>query len=348
LTRARATASYNLLAIVWLLAFGAADTGRATEFAALEDMKELIKAARAGGIYVALAILIVVVAAAVPEFRRWDNVVNVLNQSAILSVLAIGQTFVIAAGLIDLSVGQLMGLVAVLISDLMQGRSAMALPAVLLALGVGLGVGIVNGALVNWLRVHPLILTFGMLSVLQGAILLYTDRSIGLVAPEFLILASGTVAGIPVSLQLVATLAVAAGLILDRTRLGWHILAVGAHEENARRAGIDTRVMKLIVYAISGLSAGLAAMLLAGRLGTGYPNAGSGFELDAIVAVVLGGTSLAGGRATIAGTLAAVLILGIASNMLNLLEVPAFGQMVAKGLIVIAAILLTQSRTAVA
>jgi ribose/xylose/arabinose/galactoside ABC-type transport system permease subunit len=122
--------------------------------------------------------------------------------------------------------------------------------------------------------------------------------------------------------------------------------AVGANEENARRAGINTRGIKLVAYGISGLSAGLAGMLLAGRLGTGYPNAGSGFELDAIVAVVLGGTSLAGGRATIPGTLAAVLILAIASNMLNLLEVPAFGQMVVKGFIVIAAILLTQRRAA--
>lgn len=311
-------------------------------------MKEATRAPRTGRVYLALAIVIVIVAAAVPEFRRWDNIVNVLNQSAILAVLAIGQTIVIAAGLIDLSVGQLMGLVAVLISDLMQGRSAMVLPAVLMALGVGGCVGIVNGLLVNWLRVHPLILTFGMLSVLQGAILLYTDRSVGLVAPEFLLLASGTLAGIPVSLLLVGTLAIAAALFLDHARLGWHILAVGANEENARRAGINTKALKVVVYAISGISAGVAGMLLAGRLGTGYPNAGAGFELDAIVAVVLGGTSLAGGRASVAGTIAAVLILGIASNVLNLLEVPAFGQMVAKGSIVIAAVLLTQWRTAAA
>src|SRR4051794_32469370 len=188
-------------------------------------MKEATRAPRTGRVYLALAILIVIVAAVVPEFRRWDNIVNVLNQSAILAVLAIGQTIVIAAGLIDLSVGQLMGLVAVLISDLMQGRSAMVLPAVLMALGVGGGVGVVNGLLVTWLRVHPLILTFGMLSVLQGAILLYTDRSVGLVAPEFLLLASGTLGGLPVSLLLVGTLALAAALFLDHARLGRHTLA---------------------------------------------------------------------------------------------------------------------------
>src|SRR5207253_6921076 len=260
----------------------------------------------------------------------------------------IGQTFVIAAGLIDLSVGQLMGLVAVLISDLMQGRSALAVPAFFLGLGVGAGIGLINGALINRLRIHPLILTFGMLSVLQGAIFLYTDRSIGLVSPEFLELASGSLAGIPLSLLVVAGLAAGAQAALHRTRFGWHLQAVGTNEENARRAGVSPQVIKLAAYGISGLSAGFAGMLLAGRLGTGYPNAGSGFELDAIVAVVLGGTSLAGGRGTIPGTLAAVLVLGITSNVLNLLEMPTFGQMVAKGLIVIIAILLTQQRAAVA
>ena len=311
-------------------------------------MRERIRAIflGGGGIHTALAIIIVLATAFVPEFRHPDNIVNVLNQSATLAVLAIGQTFVIAAGLIDLSVGQLMSLVAVLISDLMEGRSAMALPAFCLGIAIGTGIGLVNGVLLNILRIHPLILTFGMLSVLQGITFLYTDRSIGQVSPEFLRVASGSFAGIPFSLAIVIVLASAAHGALQRTRFGWHLQAVGANEENARRAGINTRGIKLVAYGISGLSAGLAGMLLAGRLGTGYPNAGSGFELDAIVAVVLGGTSLAGGRATIPGTLAAVLILAIASNMLNLLEVPAFGQMVVKGFIVIAAILLTQRRAA--
>jgi ribose/xylose/arabinose/galactoside ABC-type transport system permease subunit len=119
-------------------------------------------------------------------------------------------------------------------------------------------------------------------------------------------------------------------------------MAVGGSEENARRAGIDADRIKLIAFTLSGLSAGIAGILLAGRLGTGYPNAGVGYELDAIVAVVLGGTALAGGRGTIAGTIAAVLVLGVTSNLLNLLEVSAFVQMLIKGLIVILAILINQ------
>jgi len=298
------------------------------------------------GIYAVLAIMVVFAASFVPEFRRWDNAVNVLDQSAALAVLAIGQTFVIAAGLIDLSVGQLMALVAVLISDLSDGRSSLVVPVLGLALFIGAGVGLINGVLVNRLLIHPLILTFGMLSVLQGAIFLYTDRSIGRVPPALSWLASGSLAGIPCSLLVVALLAFGAHTILQRTRFGWHLQAVGAAEDSARRAGLDIRFIKCAAYVISGLAAAFAGVLLAGRLGTGYPNAGAGFELDAIVAVVLGGTSLAGGRATIPGTLAAVLVLAIASNMLNLLAVPAFGQMVVKGLIVIGAILLTQRRAA--
>lgn len=299
------------------------------------------------GIFVVLAV-VAGVALAVPDFRTAENLVNVLNQSAALAVLAVGQTFVIAAGLIDLSVGQLLGLVAIVVADLMDGRSTLLLPAIGLALLIGTSVGVLNGLLVERLGVHPLILTFGMMSVIQGAIFLYTDRSVGAVAPELLWLAGGAPLGVPASLLAVLPLALAAHLVLERTRFGWHLQAIGAGEESARRAGIATRRLKIAAFAVCGFSAGATGLLVAGRLGTGYPNAGAGFELDAIVAVVLGGTSLAGGRATIAGTLAAVLILGIASNLLNLLGVSAFGQMVVKGLIVVGAILLSQRRVALA
>jgi ribose/xylose/arabinose/galactoside ABC-type transport system permease subunit len=295
---------------------------------------------------IALVLLLLVLFAGIvsPEFRTLENLRNVLNQSAALAVLSLGQTLVIAAGLIDLSVGQLLGLVTVLACDVMQGSTARILPAVGLALAVGCGVGVINGLLLNRLRLHPLILTFGMLSVLQGIIFTYTDRSIGQAAPEIIALANGAVAGIPASLFVVALLAAGAHHLLNRTRFGLHLRAVGDNAEYARRAGVDLDRTRLLVFALSGASAALGGILLAGRLGTGYPNAGSGFELDAIVAVVLGGTSLAGGRGTVLGTLLAVLVLGVASNLLNLLEVPAFIQMAIKGGIVILAVLVYQPR----
>lgn len=295
-------------------------------------------------IYLLLGVLLVAAALLVEGFLTAANLVNVINQSAVLALLAIGQTFVIAGGMIDLSVGQLMALVAVVGCDVMAGQSADLPLALVLALGIGIGVGLVNGLLVDRLGVHPLIVTFGMLSVLQGAIFLYTDRSVGLAAPELLWLANGTVLGIPASLLLVAATAVAAAWLLQRTRFGLHLRALGANVQNARRAGVRIGPTRAGAYVVSGLAAAAAGMVLAGRLGTGYPNAGAGFELDSIVAVVLGGTSLAGGHGTIAGTLVAVLVLGLASNILNLLEVAAFVQMVIKGLIVVAAVVLTQRR----
>ncbi|MFQ5972356.1 MAG: ABC transporter permease [Alphaproteobacteria bacterium] len=296
------------------------------------------------GIYWLLLAMLVFATAFIGEFRDLGNLANVLKQSAALAVLAIGQTFVIVAGLIDLSVGMLAGLVVVTTADLMDGRSAMTIPAIMLALFVGGGIGLVNGVLNNVLRIHPLILTFGMLSVLQGAIFVYTDRSVGLVSREIEWAANGDLLGIPFSALLLLIIGGLAHSLLSRSRYGFHVYAVGGNEEGARRAGIDVDKVKLLAFVLSGLSAGIAGLLVAGRLGTGYPNAGVGLELDAIAAVVLGGATLAGGRGTIAGTVAAVFVLGLTSNILNLLEISSFVQLLIKGLIVIGAILVNQPK----
>jgi ribose/xylose/arabinose/galactoside ABC-type transport system permease subunit len=161
-------------------------------------------------------------------------------------------------------------------------------------------------------------------------------------------MANGTVLGVPFAIILLIFVAVLVSFLLHRTRLGAHIFAVGGGEEQARRAGILTGRVKVWAFIFSGLSAGVAGMLVAGRLGTGYPNAGVGYELDAIVAVVLGGTSLAGGRGSILGTIAAVFVLGVASNILNLMEISSFVQIFVKGLIVVIAILLNQPKRIVA
>jgi ribose/xylose/arabinose/galactoside ABC-type transport system permease subunit len=279
---------------------------------------------------------------AIPAFRTADNLANVLTQAAALGLVALGQTFVIVAGLIDLSVGQLLGLTVVLMCALMDGHSERTVPALLFAVAIGGVIGALNGWLLNLLRIHPLILTFGTLSILQGVIFATTDRSIGAASPEVAWLANGRVAGVPVALVVLALAACGAHLLLTRTRFGQHLRAVGGHAENARRAGVDIARVRWAAFVLSGLGAGLGAILVAGRIGSGYPNAGQGFELDAIVAVVLGGTSLAGGRGSITGTIAAVLLLAVASNVLNLLEVSAYVQMLAKGLIVVAAVLVGQ------
>ncbi len=297
-------------------------------------------------IYWALLLLVAAGLVSTPQFGTAANLANVLEQSATLAILALGQAAVIAGGMIDLSVGQLVGLITVVACMLFEAHPAMSLPIIVVCLGLAAFVGLINGELVNRLQMSPLILTFGMLSILQGAIFLLTDRSVGQAPPVMTFIANGRIAGIPASLLLVAVISVVAWYLLQRSVFGWHLLAMGNSAESARKAGLDLASRTRTAFVLSGLSAGIAGLVVAGRLGTGFPNAGGGLELDAIVAVVLGGTLLKGGKVSVAGILGAVLFLGVLSNILNLLQVPAFTQIMVKGLIVIAAILVDRPREA--
>jgi ribose/xylose/arabinose/galactoside ABC-type transport system permease subunit len=306
------------------------------------DRRWWFRDARQYGIVIVLLLVVVGALIGVPDFNTEENLGNVVTQSAALGVLSVGQTFVILCGLIDLSVGQLLGLIVVLSCDFAAGRSEWFIPAIAMALGLGAVSGAITGLLNNWLRIHPLILTFGLLSILQGIIFLYTDRSIGQAPPQFAWLANGRLGGLPAAALVLALLTTTAHLVLTHTAIGRHVFAVGGNEENARRAGINTHGVKLFAFVTSGVSAGFAAVLVAGRLGTGFPNAGSGYELDAVVAVVLGGASLAGGAGNVVCTVAAAFVLGLISNALNLLQISAFVQILVKGLIVVGAILVNQ------
>ena len=281
----------------------------------------------------------------IDRFGTVDNLTNVARQASVIALLAIGQTFVIAAGMIDLTVGALATLVVVAAAHLMDGDSARLPLALLVALALGIGIGALTGALDAMLKIHSLILTFGLMSVLGGVVFVYTDQSSGAPSSEIVWLANGLIAGVPVALLLVLLLTVAFHVLLARTRFGVHVQAIGGSISGASHAGIQVTRVKWLCFVISGGFAALAGLLLLGRLGTGYPNAGVGLELDAIVAVVLGGTSLAGGRANVAASVAAAALLGVVSNALNLLEVSSFVQMATKGLIVVAVIVLNQPRT---
>ena len=193
---------------------------------------------QSSGIWLALGLALIVSALAVPQFRDAANLANIIRQSAVLGVLAIGQTFVIAAGLMDLSVGMTAGLVVVLSCSLINGNAMLTLPVATLMLLVGAAVGAVNGILLNRLKLHPLILTFGMLSLLQGLIFTYTDRSIGRSSEPLRLLANGDLLGIPVSCLPLLALAAGAHLLFARARFGYHLVAAGGNPESARRAGI--------------------------------------------------------------------------------------------------------------
>jgi ribose/xylose/arabinose/galactoside ABC-type transport system permease subunit len=296
------------------------------------------------GIWVALAILVIVATIGSPAFLTGANTKDVMQSMAILGIVATGQTFVIISGGIDLSVGMLMGLVTVLTNGIMNGDPKLAGQMVALGIAIGLGVGLINGTLLILTRIHPLILTFGMLSVLEGMIFLYTNQTIGTAPHNFRQIAEGTVGPLPVLFLIMAAVVLLAWIVLTQTTFGRYVYALGGSEEHARRAGIGVSRMKVAVYAISGVCAGIAGIGLAARLGSGYTLAGQGFELDSIVAVVLGGTSLAGGRGNVLGTVGGVLFLAILSNALNLMGISAYTQQVVKGTVIVAAVVLYTQR----
>jgi ribose transport system permease protein len=299
------------------------------------------------GVWAALGIAILAAAASAPHFLSAANIHDLMSAMAVLGIVSVGQTVVVLSGGIDLSVGMLMGLVTVLTNGIMNGNPALAWPMVALGLAIGTAVGFTNGCLLILTRIDPLILTFGMLSILTGVIFVYTNQTVGSAPDNFRHIADGALGPFPILFLIMAAVALAAWLVLTCTRFGRYVYAIGGSEEHARRAGIAIGHMKLTIYTISGLCAGIAGVGLAARLGSGYTLAGQGFELDSIVAVVLGGTSLAGGRGSVVGTIGSVLFLTILSNGLNLAGVSPYAQQVVKGLVVVAAVVLyTRARQA--
>ena len=292
------------------------------------------------GIWGALGIAILTAAASAPRFLSAANVHDLMNAMAVLGIVSVGQTVVILSGGIDLSVGMLMGLVVVLTNGVMNGDPTLAWPMAAFGVAIGLAVGLANGVLLVLTRIDPFILTFGMLSILAGAIFVYTDRTIGSAPDNFRQIAEGSIGPFPVLFLAMIVAALVAWVVLTQTRFGLYVYAIGGSEEHARRAGIAIGPMKVAIYATSGLYAGIAGVGLAARIGSGYTLAGQGFELDSIVAVVLGGTSLAGGRGGVPGTIGSVLFLTILSNGLNLAGISPYAQQVVKGLVVVAAVVL--------
>lgn len=296
------------------------------------------------GVWVALLVTLVVGVVAVPNFGTAANADAILRQAAVLGVVALGQTFVVLTGGIDLSVGMLMGLVTVLANGIMAGDPALIGPVVLVALGCGLLTGVANGLGVVVARVDPLIVTLAMLSVLQGAIFLYTDRTVGSAPEAFRGLAYGSVGPLPVPTLMLVVLAVVCWVVLARTPFGRYVYALGSDPLNARRAGIPVGRVRLAAYVACSLLAALAGLLLAARLGSGFTGAGAGFELSSIVAVVVGGTALSGGKGGVTGTVAAVLLLTMLATMLNLLGVSPFAQRVVNGVVIVVAVAIYTSR----
>lgn len=298
------------------------------------------------GVVLALVLLIFVATFVSDRFLTVPNLLNILRQVSIVGILAVGQTFVILTAGIDLSVGAILGVSVVLFASLLERHSmGVAIPLGLLA---GVAGGFINGIGVAYARIPAFIMTLGMLSFARGLAFIHTGGTpIPILNENFYDVGNGYILGLPIpALFLIGTLLVSA-VILQITPFGRSVYAIGSNEDAARLSGVPVRRYKLLVYVVSGFLAALAGLVYASQLSVGTPIAGQGYELDAIAAVVVGGTSLFGGKGSVFGTFIGTLIIGILANILNLTGVDPFVQQLFKGaLIVVAVYVMSRSNRA--
>ncbi|RLU87554.1 sugar ABC transporter permease [Streptomyces griseocarneus] len=291
-----------------------------------------------------LVALTVVMAVLSRDFLGGQNVLNVGVQASVTAILAFGVTFVIVSAGIDLSVGSVAALSATVVAWAATSEGLPVWLAVLLGLAVGVVSGLVSGALVAYGRLPAFIATLALLSVARGLALVISGGS-PIAFPSSVSRLGDTLGGwLPVPVLVMIAMGAVAALVLARTYTGRAMFAIGGNEEAARLSGIDVRRRKLVIYALSGLFAAVAGIVLASRLTSAQPQAAVGYELDAIAAVVIGGASLSGGSGKASGTLIGALILAVLRNGLNLLSVSAFWQQVATGLVIALAVLLDTLR----
>lgn len=292
------------------------------------------------GTFFGLFLLCILFAILSPHFLTASNLLNVAQQSAIIAVISVGMTFVIITAGIDLSVGSVLAFSGVVMASLLQ--AGMPVPVGIMAgLGVGFACGLVNGLLVTYGNIPPFIATLGMMSIARGAALWYTDgRPISGFEDSFRFLANGEILHIPVPVLIMILVYAVAHFVLTRTKMGRYTYAIGGNMEAAKLSGINIRLYLNIIYGIAGLLSALAAVMLTARLNSAQPIAGIMYELDAIAATVIGGTSLFGGKGSVIGTLVGALIIGVLRNGLNLLGVSSFIQQIVIGSVIIGAILL--------
>jgi ribose transport system permease protein len=279
-----------------------------------------------------------------PRFLEMSNFRTVALQSSIRAIVAVGMTLVIISGGIDLSVGSIVaaaGVTATLVVD--RGASvpmAMAAGALL-----GAAVGLFNGSLVAYVKIPPFIVTLAMLSIARGYAYLVTEsQSVFGYPEEFNVIGQGFLLGLPVPVWIMVAAFACGYVVLQHTRFGRHVYAIGGNAEAARLAGVRVGWTLVLVYGINGLLAGLAGLINAGRLGSGEPTTAQGFELEVIAAVVLGGTSLMGGEGTLLGTFIGAFVIGFLSNGLIMLRVDPYWQYVVIGSVILAAVALNQVR----
>lgn len=293
------------------------------------------------GMYIAFAVLFIALSVVSPVFLTATNVINILRQISVIGIMAVGMTFVIATGGIDLSVGAVMALSGVVSTSLVKETSTLPLFAAILAgVLVGIACGAFSGFFIAKLKVPEFIATLATMTMTRGICYVYTDgRPITGFRDSYKLIGTGSVGIIPVPIIIFTIIILFGVFFLNFTKFGRHVLAVGGNERAAIVSGINSAKIKFTCYVISGITSAIAGIVLAARTQTGQPVAGEGYELDAITAVVIGGASLSGGSGSILGAVVGMLIIGVMTNGLDLLNVSSYYQKVIKGVIILVAVL---------
>lgn len=296
------------------------------------------------GMLIILVLLCLVLALFAPYFTEASNMLNILKQSSITAILAAGMTLVILTGGIDLSVGATLALAGV-ISVMLSNSGVHPVTAMAAGAVVGYVAGAINGYLTAVAKLPSFVVTLGSMTYLRGiAFVISSGLPVVLQNKLFIFFGAGTLLGIPTPIYIMAVVYIAMFFVLKYTMFGRHVYAIGGNEEAARLTGIKVERTLIHVYSLSGLMAGIAGVVMAGRVISGQPNAGISFELDAIAAVILGGTSFVGGIGRIQGTIIGVLIMAVLGNGLTLLNVDYYWQLIVKGLVIVIAVLLDKLR----
>ncbi|MDR3373352.1 MAG: ABC transporter permease [Ancalomicrobiaceae bacterium] len=298
---------------------------------------------RGTGSLIALVLIVIVFSVTSPVFLELNNLMNIIVQVAVISVIAAGAMFIILTGGIDLSVGGMVALAGVVSASVVRSSGSPAL-AIVVCLGVALMFGILAGALITYGKIPPFVCTLGIMSVARGLAFVYSGGiPISNFPAAFRFAGAGSIAGVPMMVIIPIVVYAALWVVLNRTPFGKIVYAIGSNEEATQLTGINTRKYKIIVYALAGLLTGLGALMYIGRINSGHPNSALGYELDAIAAVVIGGTSLSGGRGSIVGTIIGALIMGVIGNGLNLLNIDPYYQSVVLGTVIVLAVMIDQN-----
>ncbi|MFC7440297.1 ABC transporter permease [Laceyella putida] len=295
---------------------------------------------RYGMLFILIA-LIIFMSILSPTFFTSGNILNIVRQMSVIGIVAIGVTMIIITQGIDLSSGSVIALVSVVVASFAQADSYPVLLAVAIGLGVGILTGVINGTIIAKGKIAPFVVTLGMMTAARGLALLFSDgRPIGNLSDTFKFIGQGAILGIPVPIIIFALVGLVSYLLLNKTKFGKYVYAIGGNEQAAHIAGVNIEKYKILIYSYAGLLSAIAGIILTSRIASGQPTAGLMYELDAIAAAVIGGTSLSGGIGTIGGTIIGALIIGVMNNGLDLLNVSSYWQQILKGAIIVTAVLI--------